>query len=173
MQSQLVLTFIGRDKPGLVEMVARLVAENGGNWLESKMSRLGGHFAGILRVSVPSDRKDALAKALEPLNQKGLKLLIEADTSSDAAKGELAELSLVGQDRPGIVKQITEALARHGVNVEEFESYCSSAPMSGENLFHAEAKVQIPHGVESQRLQEEFSKIAADLMMDIRFSKVA
>jgi glycine cleavage system regulatory protein len=172
MQSQLVITFIGRDKPGLVEMVARLIAEQGGNWLESKMSRLGGQFAGILRVSVPSDRKEALLKALQPLSERGLKLLVEADQTPENALGDQAELSLVGQDRPGIVKMISEALARHGVNVEEFDSYCSSAPMSGENLFHAEARVHIPQTVDAQKLQAEFSKIAADLMMDIKFAKV-
>ena len=57
MQRLLVMTVIGQDRPGLVESVAALVAENGGNWLESRMSRLGGHFAGILRVEVPGENE--------------------------------------------------------------------------------------------------------------------
>ena len=46
-------TVIGRDRPGLVQRLASLVADHGGNWLESRMSRLGGEFAGILRLTVP------------------------------------------------------------------------------------------------------------------------
>ena len=53
MQTTLVMTVIGADRTGLVEAVAKVVAEHGGNWLESRMCRLGGEFAGIVRVAVP------------------------------------------------------------------------------------------------------------------------
>ena len=52
MQSRLVLTLIGKDRPGLVEALAATVAEHGGNWVESRMCRLGGEFAGVLRVEI-------------------------------------------------------------------------------------------------------------------------
>ena len=67
MQRMLVMTVIGPDRTGLVDSVAGLVAEHGGNWLESRMSRLGGHFAGILRVEVPSEKEPALVAALKRL----------------------------------------------------------------------------------------------------------
>src|SRR4051812_3506563 len=44
MQIPLVMTIIGPDRPGLVELLASLVAEHGGNWLESRMSHLAGQF---------------------------------------------------------------------------------------------------------------------------------
>ena len=66
MQRMLVMTVIGPDRPGLVDTVAGLVAEHEGNWLESRMSRLGGHFAGILRVEVPAS-KDRDLVLPEPL----------------------------------------------------------------------------------------------------------
>ena len=52
----LVMTIIGPDRTGLVESVARVVADHGGNWLESRMCRLGGDFAGILRIEIPADK---------------------------------------------------------------------------------------------------------------------
>ena len=67
MQHLLVMTVIGPDRPGLVDSVAALVAEHGGNWLESRMSRLGGHFAGILRVDVPGENEPELVAGLKIL----------------------------------------------------------------------------------------------------------
>ena len=51
MRSQLVLTVIGRDRPGLVEAIASQIAKHGGNWEESRMAHLAGKFAGILRIT--------------------------------------------------------------------------------------------------------------------------
>ena len=63
----LVVTVIGKDRPGLVESVSAVVEAHGGNWVESRMSRLAGEFAGILRVSVPAAGVEALSKSLEAL----------------------------------------------------------------------------------------------------------
>ena len=60
MNSYLVLTVISDDKPGLVEELASTIAENSGNWLESSMSHLAGHFAGIVHVSVPEENASFL-----------------------------------------------------------------------------------------------------------------
>ncbi len=174
MQSTLVMTVIGTDRPGLVESVASVVASHGGNWLESRMSRLGGQFAGILRVQVPAEREDALAKALEELKGRGIVIVIHADkVTAPAAKAELRLLEIVGQDRPGIVQQITHALAKHGVNVEELKTECVSAAMSGETLFRAKAKVLVPASTQVAALKAELEKIAADLIVEVAFLKLA
>ncbi|KAB2638434.1 MAG: hypothetical protein DVB25_07810 [Verrucomicrobia bacterium] len=76
---------------------------------------------------------------------------------------------IVGQDRPGIVQQIAAALALHGVNVEEFTSACSMAPMSGEKLFHANITMQIPAASQLADLRSEVEKLANDLMVEANF----
>ena len=76
MSTYLVLTVIGDDKPGLVEMLADTVARHSGNWLESNMSHLAGKFAGILRVSVADAHADALIQDLQKLSS-ALKLVVE------------------------------------------------------------------------------------------------
>ena len=167
------MTVIGSDRPGLVESVASVVASHGGNWLESRMSRLGGQFAGILRVQVPAEREGALAKALEELKGRGIVIVIHADkATAPAAEAELRLLEIVGQDRPGIVQQITHALAKHGVNVEELETECVSAAMSGETLFRAKAKVLVPASTQVAALKAELEKIAADLIVEVAFLKL-
>jgi glycine cleavage system regulatory protein len=172
MQIPLVMTIISPDRTGLVETVARAVANHGGNWLESRMCRLGGEFAGILRVQLPAERKPALVEALRKLQINGLHIVIRDDTSAPAPTGKQTKLEIVGADRPGIVREITSALAQAGVNVEEFSSQVSSAPMSGETLFKAEARLQIPVQCDLAALRNHLEKIAGDLLVDVSFADV-
>jgi glycine cleavage system regulatory protein len=171
MHIPLVMTMIARDRPGLVDLVASTIGEHGGNWLESRMSHLGGQFAGILRAQVPADRESDLMAALKALEAQGLTIVAQEDCEPPKELGtrSSAWLEVVGQDRPGIVRQISGALVRFGVNVEELHSECSSAPMSGETLFSARIKVEIPREVEVAGLRGALERVASDLMVDVSF----
>ncbi|HTB86234.1 MAG TPA: ACT domain-containing protein [Candidatus Sulfotelmatobacter sp.] len=173
MQIPLVMTIISPDRTGLVESIARAVAEHGGNWLESRMCRLGGEFAGILRVEIPSGNKPALLAGLQKLQCNGLQIVVRDALPLDGKiSGKQTSLEIIGADRPGIVREIASALARAGVNVEEFSSEISSAPMSGENLFKATARLQLPDGCNLASLKRDLEKIAADLLVDVSFADV-
>ena len=173
MQIPLVMTIIGPDRTGLVESVARTVAEHGGNWLESRMCRLGGEFAGILRIEIPSERKAPLLVALQDLQANGLQIVIRDDKPvSISAPSRNTKLEIVGGDRPGIVREITSALARANVNVEEFFSEVISAPMSGETLFKASVRLQLPENCDVAALKKDLEKIAADLLVDVSFAEL-
>ena len=174
MSVPLVITLVGADRTGLVESVARAVAELGGNWLESRMCRLGGEFAGILRVEIPAEKKSALLDALQKMQQNGLQILVRADQSGVVVtSGRQTKLEIVGSDRPGIVREITAALARANVNVEEFFSEVVSAPMSGETLFKASARLLLPEPCDLAALKTDLEKIAADLLVDVSFEEIA
>jgi len=168
----LVITLVGADRTGLVESVARVVAEHDGNWLESRMCRLGGEFAGILRVEIPAEKKSALLAALQKIS--GLNVVIQpTQTAVAATSGRQTKLEIVGSDRPGIVREITSALARANVNVEEFFSELVSAPMSGETLFKASARLQLPEHCDLAALKRDLEKIAADLLVDVSFAELS
>ena len=168
MQRLLVMTIIGQDRPGLVESVAALVAEHGGNWLESRMSRLGGQFAGILRVEAPDENEPALVVALQKLQSRGLTVVVHPDQPKPLpATARQTVLEIVGQDRPGIVRQISHALASLGVNVEELQTECASAAMSGETLFKARARLSLPESCTTAQVREKLERIAADLIVEI------
>lgn len=174
MNRSVVMTIIGRDRPGLVDSVASLVAEHGGNWLESRMSRLGGQFAGILRAAVSAEKEAALTDALKRLEQHGLTVVVHTDQPAAAATNRTASiLEIVGQDRPGIVREISHALASFGVNVEELETECGSAAMSGEMLFKARARLGIPESCDTAELRRTLEKIAGDLIVDISWEPVS
>ena len=173
MLASLVMTVIGADRPGLVQLVAARVADQGGNWLESRMCRLGGQFAGILRVEVPKDRRDALVNALRALEVDGLRVILHAedgDATGDhlPTKGSLATLELVGMDRPGILRSVSGVFATHGVNVEELASERVNAPMDGGVLFQARATVFVPETVRLAAVRSDLEKIATDLMVDLK-----
>ena len=173
MQSTLVMTVIGKDRPGLVELVAGIVASEGGNWLESRMCRLGGEFAGILRIEVAAEKEGALLKALKALDAQGLNITVKpALTAPDPGQRRFATLEIIGQDRPGIVREISSVLARQGVNVEELNSGCDSAPMSGETLFKARAKLMFAESCDVSALRHELEGVAGNLLVDVSFTEV-
>jgi glycine cleavage system regulatory protein len=161
----LILTVIGDDRPGLVGELAAAISRHEGNWLESSMSHLAGKFAGIVKVGIAADRAAALKLALAGLS--GLKVTSESSSVSEAARGKRLRLSLVGHDRIGIVREVSQVLARHAVNVEELNTHTSSAPMSAETLFHASAELLAGSGLDVRALAEELERISNDLMVDI------
>ena len=162
----LVLTAIGDDRPGLVEELATAISAHGGNWLEASMAQLAGKFAGIVNVAVPVDQVEALKTALAQL--KGLKVCVEtAAEQKSALAGRQFTLNLVGHDRIGIVREVAQVLARHAVNVEALATYTSSAPMSAEVLFHAEAELTAAPDFNARALKLELEKLSDDLMVDI------
>ena len=166
--STLVLTLIGPDRAGLVEAVAATIAEHDGNWLGSRMSRLAGQFAGILEVEVPEEQLGALKIALQGLARQGLRVVTEGSEAASAGAGDkILRLELVGQDRPGIVREISQVLARRGVNVEELRTDRESAPMSGEALFRARARLRLPDSADVEELRSTLESIASDLMVDL------
>ena len=173
MERRLVMTVIGADRPGLVDKVAAVVAEHEGNWLESRMSRLGGQFAGILRVELPEENEKAAVIALQALKAQGLSVVIHADQAEPLLQTQrLASLEIVGQDRPGIVHQISRALADQKVNVEELHTECSSAPMSGESMFKARAKLGLPPSCDVESIRKQLEKIAEDLIVEVNLSEL-
>ncbi|PCI77248.1 MAG: glycine cleavage system protein R [SAR86 cluster bacterium] len=167
MTTNLVLTVIADDRPGLVESLSQIIASNSGNWLESSMSQLAGKFAGILRVSVNEDRVEKLIEELNELSSE-IKIVIEkaADESSDQ-KSRIVELSLVGNDRPGIIKEISAAVAGLGINVERLNTECTPAPMSSDTLFKAQATLEVPEQIALEALQYKLEQLADDLIVEI------
>jgi glycine cleavage system regulatory protein len=163
-----VLTIVGADRPGLVEAVAGVLRAHGANWMESRMSRLASQFAGILLVSVPSDRLDALRDDLAKLAEEGLAVTVrESGAELVDQPMHAIRLALTGQDRPGIVHQIAHLLAEEGVSIEQLETRCVSASWSGETTFEAQALLRAPPGLPTATLLGMLERLGNELMVDI------
>lgn len=171
MTTTLVLTLIGRDQPGLVRSVATTIASYGGNWLESRMCRLGGEFAGIVRLEIAGERAEALAAALRGLSELRVDVTREATVAGAVPGGGArgyASLDLVGSDRPGILREVTAVLAGHGLNVEDLSSERMDAPMGGGKIFQMRAFLSAPVGTNLAAVRDDLEKLAADLMVELK-----
>lgn len=132
------------------------------------MSQLAGKFAGVLRVSVNDQDADRLIDALEGLSDH-LTLVIErVDIDETHNTEQTVELNLIGNDRAGIVQEISHALAKLSVNVEKLTSECAPAPMSGDALFKASALLKVPEGLDLEDLQSELEGLADDLIVELQ-----
>jgi glycine cleavage system regulatory protein len=163
----LVLTVIAQDQPGLVERVAQCVANHDGNWLESRMSRMAGQFAGILRIAVPAEARAELVEELQGLGAQGVRVLLADSGAEPVCSWKPILLDLVGNDRPGIVRDITSLLTAQGVNLESLVTEVMPAPMSSEPLFHAEALLAVPLELSLDVLQAKLEALADDLMVEL------
>lgn len=164
----LVLTVIAPDKAGQVERIAQCIADHNGNWLESRMARMAGQFAGILRVAVPAESYDELVKSLQALGQYDIRVLIAESGIEPSCTWKPIAMELVGNDRPGIVRDITRLLADQGVNLERFTTEVRPAPMSSEPLFHADALLALPLTLSLDDLQQKLESLADDLMVELK-----
>lgn len=168
MTASVVITVISKDRPGIVETLSRVLDKYQGSWAESSMSVLAGQFAGIVLVQLPAEQVDGFVEAMEGLEEEGLHVVCRRCGDGRAqARGAECILELVGQDHPGIVRDITHVLARQGVNVQALETWCESASMSGETLFHAQIQVRLPEGASLGGLRGELEDLANELMVDI------
>ena len=171
MTESILLTIAGPDKPGLVHDIAELVSTVDGNWLRSRLAHLGGQFAGVIELQLPSSNYEKLDQALDSVRETGLAVSVyRAGADSDAAAAQathFAHFSVVGNDRPGIVASISQALALHGVNVEELQSDVDDAPMASGPLFRAEVEVSYGEPAQLERARAEIESLAHDLMIDL------
>ena len=168
MPSSLVFTFVAADKPGLIERLAKTVSQHGGNWLESRMSQLAGQFAGVVQIAVAKQQRADLRSALLDLSGHGLTIVVADDAiiAADSAQRHL-RLSIIGNDRPGIVLEVASALAQRHINVLEMDTSITSAPMTAEPLFEAIAEIEVPQTLNLSELNQQLDEIADALTIDI------
>jgi glycine cleavage system regulatory protein len=163
--ASLILTVVGADRPGLVRALSEAVAARGGSWLESRMARLAGQFAGIVLVEAP----ESLLDDLRALENQGLRIVVQNGSPGVAAVAAepLLALEVVGNDRPGIVRDIAQILAESEVNIEELTTGVASGSFSGETLFRVTALVRAPNAAAVDAVRIGLEQLGNELMVDI------
>lgn len=167
MTKELIIAFIARDRPGVVEQLAAIVSENSGNWLESRMAHLAETFTGVIRVSVSDVNADALDDALGTLKEDDFEIMVKNTGTGSPATSPVINFEIQGPDQKGIVHELTRTIASLGASVEEMETRLDSAPVSGEPLFAADAKVRLPDGLSEDDFRDALENSASSLFVDI------
>lgn len=163
----LILSIVGSDRPGLTQALARAVLAAGGNWLESHLSRLGGLYVGSVLIELEPGSVDALRSAIRDVDAEGLEVRISPALEDTGAGGDMVQFSLVGQDRAGIVHQVTGVLSALDANIEAFDTHISVEPHSGAPLFHMDARLRLPPTLKAEAVQAALEEISAEIMVDI------
>ena len=172
MNTSIVLTILADDQPGIIQAVSSVLNKHGGSWTQSSMSSLAGQFAGILLVSLPSEHSVACQQELQGLESQGLHVIAHiCDKTNETEKTSEYVFDLVGNDRQGIVHDITTILAKHNVNVRNLETVIEAASMGGAELFRARAELLVPASTDIDLLAKELEDLANDLMVNITFEK--
>jgi glycine cleavage system regulatory protein len=162
---ELILTVMANDRPGIAERLAREIEAHQGNWLESRMATMAGKFAGIVRIDVPTEQSEKIQKALQGLRDEGLSVQIELGESIEETH-ETHEIEVVGNDRPGIVREVTNALASQGVNVIDLQTEIEPASMSGGFLFRAKIEFALQQNQNLENVISALEDLSPDLMVD-------
>jgi glycine cleavage system regulatory protein len=163
----LVLTVVGADRAGLVAAVADVVDAHGGNWETSRLAELSGAFAGIIEVSVPPDRVEELRDALAGLEGLLTVAMHAGDATTDAADARLFAFRVLGNDHPGIVREISSALNAKGLSIVGWSSETSDAALGGGRIFEATSAARAPASVDVEAVRRGLEELAAEIQVDV------
>lgn len=166
MNQSVILTVIGSDRPGLTRAIADAVFEAGGNWLESHLSRLGGKYVGSVLVELPAERLNELELAARRIDAVGLKIEVLPSAEDDVRSGQPFGIEIVGQDRPGIVREVATVLAGLDVNIEDFTTMIEDSAWSGSPLFRGRARLLVPAGISTDQVRDALERISGEIMVD-------
>lgn len=123
MSNRYILTLTGKDRPGIVARVTRVLYEAGCNLGEASMMRLGTSFSMMLLVDAVEDAAQ-LRQSLQAVSDQ-LGLVLHIDPADSIEHGHLvpdACITVHGADRAGIVAQVTGAAADAGLNIVDLTS---------------------------------------------------
>ena len=171
--TRFVLSVTGSDRPGLTSALAKAVAGVGGNWQEGHLSQLGGLYVGSVLVEIEAEQQSALEDSVRAIDAHGLEVSLHRAQASGGEQGAPLLFELVGQDRPGIIREVTAILANLGANIESLSSGEQTGAWAGESLFHAEVTATLPDGVTPDDAQAALEEISSEIMVDFSFSSDA
>jgi len=168
MSTSLILNISSHDRPGIMSRLSTVITDGGGNWLESRMARLAGQFVGIVCIDCKKEDESALRASLEFLAKEGIHVqALGPGDLSDYPFTRHIRIDIFGNDRPGIVSQLTKAISCAGANIEEINTSIESAAMSGQTIFHACGTICLPDSCEDETVISAIEAISDDLTIEV------
>lgn len=162
--NHLVISFMTKDRPGLVETLSKVVKRHQGNWQNSSLHHLSGFFTGVLEIAVEQAQSAALTRDLKAL--PGFTINIEQATPEKTNNAANIVLELTANDREGIVEEISAVIHHQGGNMLKLVSVQDNAPHTGQALFKAKITLSVDNE-KTSNLISALEDLADDLMVDI------
>ncbi|MBN1312795.1 MAG: transcriptional regulator [Anaerolineae bacterium] len=173
MRTNIVLTLTGTDRVGIVHDITELLLSLSGNVEASHMARLGGEFAMLMLVSIPSEQLANLDEATGVLAAQGYKVTTTRTTrphTEICPDGSCYQIEVRGADHQGVLNQVAHYLSQRGINIETLEGKTARAPISGTPLFSLVAHVVVPPSLPEQDWMTGLEDIGQHLNVDIAVS---
>lgn len=168
MNKHLVISALGKDRPGIVNELSKAILDCGGNVEDSRMTVLGGEFAVILLVSGHWSAIAKLEHQLPPLEKKLELTLVARHTEPRGVRTNMVPymVDVVAMDHSGIVHDIAEFFAARQINIEEMSTWTYPAAHTGTAMFSMNMTVSIPSDLNIGRLRQEFTEFCDSLNLD-------
>jgi len=168
---RVILSALASDRPGLTKALADAIHAAGGNWLESHLSRLGGKYVGSVLVDLDHAALPELEAQVRAVDGVGLTVSLVPAEETGTPGGQSLTIELLGQDRPGIIREVTAVLAALGVNIDSLDTGLQAGAWSGESLFRAEIAATLPEHVAPTEVQDALEALSGELMVDFTFAQ--
>lgn len=162
------MTVLGPDRPGLLAQLSETIYSQGGSWLESRLSRFAGQFAGILRFDCPDDRHDAMIDALKSMDDLNIQVVKEVNVPHRVVRK--LNFDVHGHHHPGIVRRISSIIARMGGNLEQLSTEREAAPQPGHYLFRTVGTVAVTDDVDPSEFERHLATLGADISFTVELA---
>lgn len=174
MNQLLVISALGKDRPGIVKEVSEAITLNGGNIMDSRMSVLGGEFALMLLTAGNAEAVTALRQTLPALGERlGLTLSVrETEQRSQSGDTRPYKVEVVALDHPGIVRNVAEFFSSRQINIEQLDTRSYSAAHTGTPMFSINMTISVPADIALKGLREAFADFCDELNLDASIESV-
>jgi glycine cleavage system transcriptional repressor len=169
--ARFTVSVFGRDRPGIVAAVTRVLADAGCNLEDTSMTILGGHFAMMLVVTGPAGVGPAdLERGLGPVAgrldlQASVRAVDDQVTAAAPGGGARYAAAVYGADRPGLVARLSEALAAHQVNIVDLQTRVVGEP---DPVYAMHFELEVPAG-RAPQVEADLRAAAAGLGVELSF----
>lgn len=170
---ELVLTIIGRDRAGVVSSLADVVRFHDGDWKRSELAEIAGVFAGVIVVGVGDDRVDELLTNLLILRDQGVHVTaqpIEGPTAAPDA--EEVRLRFTGDDRPGVVHEISTTLSEAGISISRLGTVTDLPGEGVGKRFEITARLSVPVTTDLDAVLDSIGEVATRLGIELHVEDV-
>ena len=172
MKKYMILTCVGKDRPGIVDDISSMLFEHNANIEDSRMAVMGGRFSVMILFSCTMAELEPITTGMKELEPLGLKATLhEADDPSALEPRPALPLVIeaTAMDHPGIVRKMVQILRSHDVNILGLNTRVSQAPFSGAPLFNLSLEAAVPTATPLAQVKEELEELGAAMNLDLSF----
>jgi glycine cleavage system transcriptional repressor len=168
MEQLLVISAVGGNSTTVLNELARVILDCGGNIKESRMAAMGSEFGILLLVAGNWHTISRLERELEKFGQSnGITMQFKRTEAQRMGKESLPyAVDVVGLDQPGMVHNLSGFFAQRKVEIAEVSTRSYTAAHTAAPMFSVQMFISVPSTVHIAALREEFMDFCDQINVD-------